>query len=87
MKAQRSVCGLPLKQHFLGRVSYLRPELEEEGGLKSRDPHFNFRKVGKMEIKPTVDTEIKIRTQSNEMRNENPNRDKETKRLFLEKNE
>lgn len=87
MKAQRSVCGLPLKQRFLGRASCLRPELEEDDGLKSRDLHFHFRKVGKMEIKPSADKEIKIRRQGNEMRNENPNRDKETKSPFLEKND
>lgn len=40
-----------------------------------------------MEIKPTINKEIKIGTQSNEIRNENPNRDKETKSLFFEKNE
>ena len=50
-------------------------------------PRFNFKKIGKMEIRPTVNKEIKIRIQSNEIGNENPNRDKGTKSLFFKKNE
>lgn len=56
-----------------------RPVLEEEG--LTSDPHFSLKQVGEMEIKPSADKEMKVRTQD---RSQNPNLDDETRSLFYQ---
>lgn len=79
MRAPRRVCGLP-PELFSGARVVLEACAGGGGGLELGDPHFNFKKIGKMEIKSAINKEIKIehKIMKSEMK---------TKNLFVEKNE